>query len=490
MYFYVPPTFTLRTVDIPAAASSTTYTFELDFAATAGTDLGSSLSDGNDYPYNLETSTFSSFTLTTGTPALLKGKLGNTILATATTSILYTVVYSANSAFGVTPRGYYTIDADPRNKYQTHELAATSYDLDTAVGAPITVTTTNAAASRAIGLTTAVTALGDGGLKLKLNTTNTNVTIWAISYPQGWTLSSTSTVGDGTNTVNCINLTPSSSSTTRFVFYLTTQIFTEATFTVPDDTEIVFKGAISSNYILPNTEIIFSIGSVTTTWGTACVDYFSATQITTDPYSMTGGTITVSSISPNSIKGRGPTSVNLTEVVVFTVPHLIPAGGNIVASVDSNWGVASPATCSVSGLTNRSTTLTVAATLSSTTCTVTNFAEVSANSSITLTFTGLLPPTHTSSTSDTNKTFLTSIVSNFIISSTTYQIDTSTAVVVTIAAASVTGRSSFVTKTTYPQNASTTDLDLYLKFSLASSSAPQHQGRSYREHSELQVPDR
>jgi hypothetical protein len=163
-------------------------------------------------------------------------------------------------------------------------------------------------------------------------------------------------------------------------------------------------------------------------------------------------------------------SVNLTEVVVFTVPHLIPAGGNIVATIDENWGVAYPAACSVSGLSNQGTYLIVTAILSSSTCTVTNFAEVSANSSISLTFTGLLPPTYTSSTSNTSQTFLSSIVTNFIISSTTYQIDTtSTAVVLTIAAANSTGRSSFVTKKTYPHNAMTTDVDLYLKFSLANS---------------------
>jgi hypothetical protein len=455
---------TPNSVDVPAAASSTTYTLELDFTTGGGTtDLGSGLSDGSDYPYNLATSTFSSFTLS---PSYLKGKLGKTIVAAATTSILYTVVYSQSAAFTPIHRGYYTIDADPRNKYQTHQKTATTTDLNKGTGNPIFLTTTQT--STVIGISTAVTTWTEGGLKLNFQMADATGVVWAISYPRGWTIASDATVVDSAAaSVTSTNISPSSSSTTRYFFKLSTQLFTEDTFVIADLSDVIFKGAISSNYVLPNAEIIFSIGS-TDVWGNACIDYNKVVVGTGTAYSMTAGTITVSSISPNSIKGRGPASVNLTEVVVFTVANLIPAGGNIVATVHSNWGVASPAACSVSGLSNQSTTLAVTATLSSNTCTVTNFAEVAASSSITLTFTGLLPPT--SSTSNTSQTFLTSIVSNFIISSTAYQIDTtSTAVVLTIAAASASRRSSFVTKTTYPMNASTTDLDLYLKFSLANS---------------------
>jgi hypothetical protein len=460
---------TPNTVDVPAAASSTTYTLELDFTTGGGTtDLGSGLSDGNDYPYTLATSTFSSFTLGYGSPSYLKGKLASTIPAASTNSILYTVVYSQSAAFTPIHRGYYTINADPRNKYQTHEETGTAAALNTATGNVVALTTSNTTPS--IGISTAVTTWDEAGLKLSFEMADTTGVEWAISYPRGWTIASGATVEDSAAaSVTSTNLSPSSRSTTRYFFKLTTQLFTEGTFVIADPSDVIFKGAISSNYVLPNAEIIFSIGS-TDVWGNACIDYNTVVVGTGKAYSMTAGTITVVSISPNSIKGRGPASVNLTEVVRFTVPHLIPAGGNIIATVHSGWGVASPASCSVSGLSNQSTTLTVTATLSSTTCTVINFAEVSANSSITLTFTGLLPPTYTSSTSNTPQTFLSSIVSNFIISGTTYLIDTtSTAVVVTIAAPTAPGRSSFVTKTTYPMNASTTDLDLYLKFSLANS---------------------
>jgi hypothetical protein len=456
-------------VDIPPAASSTSYIYELDFTTGGTTDLGSGLANGNDYPYSLATSTFSSFTLGYGSSSYLRGKLGNSIGAQLTTSILYTVIYSNSNAFSTTHRGYYTIDADPRNKYQTHEKTASNIDLSTPVGRAIYVVTYQT--STTIGINTAVTTWTEGGLRLNYNSTDDTRVEWAISYPKGWTLSGTSTVGDETNYVNAINLTPSSDSTTRYVFALTTQLFTAAgSFVTAPPSLFIFKGAISSNYVLPDAEVIFSLAT-TDVWGNNCKDYNTAVVSDVTAYTMTGGTITVVSISPNSIKGRGPASVNLTEVVVFTVPHLIPAGGYIVATVDSNWGVAYPAACSVSGLTNQSTTITVIATLSSNTCTLTNFAEVSANSSITLTFTGLLPPTYTSNTSNTSQPFLSSIVSSFFINIiTTYQIDsTSTAVVLTIAAANSTGRSSFVTKTTYPQNAMATDVDLYLKFSLANS---------------------
>jgi hypothetical protein len=460
---------TPNSVDVPTAATSTSYMIELDFTSSSSTtDLGSGLSSGNDYPYRLITSTFSSFTITTGSTPYLKGKLTADIAATLDTSILYTVVSPLITTFAPIVRGYYLIDADPRLEYQTHEVTSTT--VDTATTAPTdNMNLTSSQTVKTIGISTAVTSLSEGYLKLKFGQTDNSGVLWAINYPQGWTL--VSSVNNGATTVTSIKVTPSSTSTTRYFFTLTTQIFVETgSFDVGTNTELYIKGPVSSNYKVPDADLIFIIYS-TLAWSstTACIDA-NLDVSATAPHTMTAGTITVNSISPNSIKGRGPASVNLTEVVVFNVAHLIPAGGNIVATVDSGWGVASPAACSVSGLSNQSTTLTVTATLSSTTCTVTNFSEVSANSSITLTFTGLLPPTYTSSTSNTSQTFLSSIVTNFIISGTTYQIDTtSTAVVLTIAAAISTGRSSFVTKKTYPQNAMTTDLDLYLKFALANS---------------------
>jgi hypothetical protein len=455
---------TPNTVATPDAVSDISYFYEIDFTNSATlSDLGSGLATGNDYPYSLATSTFSSFTITVGTPAYLRAKLSSGIAAGTTTSVLYTVIYSQLATFAPVARGYYTIDADPRNKYQTHQRTTTTVSLSATSGTAIAVTT--AQTSTAIAISTAVTTWTEGGLKLALDLANNNSVEWAICYPQGWTLAGATVLDPTPDSVSGVVISPSASSTTRYVFSLTSMLFTEtASFAIADLNSIVFKGAVSSSYVLPNAEIIFSLAG-TTAWAAACVDYWSSTKVTSaQEYSMTPGSITVTSISPSSVKARGPGSVNLTQAVVFSVPHLIPAGGNIVATVDSSWGVASPAACAVTGLTNQSSTLSVTATLSSSTCTVTQFAEVSANSSITLTFTGLLPPTSTGLIN-----FLSSIVTNFIIVTTPYQIDSSAAVTVTVTASNSTGRSSFVTLTTYPQTALAKDVDLYLKFSLSNS---------------------
>jgi hypothetical protein len=461
------------TVATPAPVTpSTTYILELDFTTGGTGDLGSGLANGNDYPYDLAgSSTFSSFTLST--PSYLKGKLNNSIATTDTASILHTVVYSQSATFAPVVRGYLTIDADPRNKYQTHEKASTTVDLSaTSAGAVLTSLTT-ANNPSAIPISTVVNTWAEGGLKLAFVFTGTTGTTWAITYPRGWTITYAATVTDTVyNSITTTKISPSLTSTTRYLFKLPTQFFTEGFLDIVTGASFIFKGAVSSNYHTPDAEMIFNLAS-TSAWAAACVDYYKTVPINHGTsgvaYTMTGGTITLISISPNTVKGRGPASVNLTEVVRFVVPHLIPAGGNIVATVDSNWGVASPAACSVSGLINQSPYLVVIATLSSSTCTVTQFAEVAANSPITLTFTAMVPPVYTSSISGT-ATFLTNIVTNFIISSTSYPIDsTSSAITVTLLQANIPGRSSFVTKTTYPQNAMTTDVDLYLKFSLANS---------------------
>ena len=183
-------------------------------------------------------------------------------------------------------------------------------------------------------------------------------------------------------------------------------------------------------------------------------------------FSSTPGTITAVSISPSSIKQRGPDGVSISHTVSFTLQHEIPTGGTIVMTFDnSNWN--NPATlctgCSVTGLTAATTGGLVTCSLSSGTVTISTFAPITTSSStVTITVFGLLAPISVTSTALNFVTALTTYTGSAIID----QASSVTGSAVSVTAGSPTGLTTWTTKKTYPSTAGATLVDMYLKFSM------------------------
>jgi hypothetical protein len=468
------------TVGIPSAATGTTFYHELDFTddihnSSDDLTLGSGLANGNDYPYSLSGLTYASPLVLANldNEAFLVGKLSAAIATSATSPILYTAILSDSSNFTPYQRTYYTIDSDPRLKYVTHQKGETSRDIDTAVVDVVTYASGNSA-TQTIGISTAVTSWAEGGLKLTptiATDSASSSSSWAFSFPVGWTIATGATVVDASGDIaTAIVISPATTSVTRFAFKHSTMIITESgSFDIVSTQSFTIKGPVSSAFVVGASSMIWRTANVVSLFNAGTCQGMDTLVLSTLPYSMSTGSISVTSVSPNSIKGRGPASVNISETVVFAASHLIPAGGKIVVTINTGWSITTAGALTVTGLTNLSTAAPVNISRGLTDFTITSFAEVAASTSISLSFTGLLPPTYTASTTLTTQEFISSIYTYATIAGSDYAIDYSSPVTLSISAGNATGRSTFVTKTTYPQTTSVTDADLYLKFTLANS---------------------
>jgi hypothetical protein len=448
------------------SALSTGYSFYIEFVFT-GTDkdLGSGLAHGDDYPFTTTSQVFSALTLSNKQDCSLQGKVDSAV-SDSVQSTLYTSIHSTSTAFATTLRGYSPDTTDPRTKFVTHEYIEGALDLSTATGNTIGVSSENTVTT--IGISTSLDTWTEQGLQISVALSTTQSIIWAVSFPQGWTVPSQN--GSTTltlNAANAIGISPSSTSSSRFVFKLSTLIFSEsANFALSTSASILLRGASSSVFKVPDSEMIFSIGG-TEFWGSNCVEDTSSVITGPNTYKMLEGTIAITSVLPTSVTGRGIASYNLKETVVFTTENFIPAGSKIVVEIDSGWSTADTSMTTI-GLDDKSTTEPTSVTKSSSIFTVKNFAEVQGGSSITLTLTTLVPPENTTG-SDVNMPFVISITSYFTIGTKDYLIDTSSSASVTVSPRNTPNRSSIMALTTYPPTASVTDADLYLKFSLKNS---------------------
>jgi hypothetical protein len=450
--------------DFSALSSGYSFYIELVFTGT-DKDLGSGLAHGDDYPFTTTSQVFSAFTLSNKQDCSLLGMVDSAV-SDYVQSTLYTSIHSTSTAFATTLRGYSTKIADPRSKFVTHQYTEGAVDLSTATGNTIGVSSKNA--DTTIDISTSLETWAEGGLKIAITLSSTQSTIWAISFPLGWTVPSQNDSQSLTpNSANAIGISPSKTSSTRFVFKLSTMIIREsASFAISTSAILTIRGVLSSAFKVPEAELIFSIVG-TEFWGSNCVEDTSSVTTGLNTLKMSEGTIDITSALPTFVIGRGVASYNLKETVVFTTENLIPAGGKIVVEIDSGWSTADTSMTTI-GLTNKSTTEPTSVTKSSNIFTVKNFAEVQGESSITLTLTSLVPPDNTTGSS-ADMPFITSIASYFTIGTKDYLIDTSSSASVTVSPRNAPDRSSIMALTTYPPTASVTDADLYLKFSLKSS---------------------
>jgi hypothetical protein len=376
--------------------------------------------------------------------------------------------WSVSTPVASTIRSYYLLAADPRYKFITHsDTDAPSAIISSAA----TWGTIGVGTSSASGINgNAISAL-NLNLVVTANVPNT-VAYFHILLPAGWTAATSATVK-----------LPSSSTALYPSFFS----HTSRTFNYPG---VFFSNQAAASTYTPWTSGDPAAGTVSLTGLTIALGLKANTTFRASyiPANLSGactavgvtgnfdsqtGDITNVSITPSSIKQRGPDGVNISHTVSFTLAHIIPLGGVINMTFNSGWVAGYSATgttcsgCTTTGLT-AATGSTLTCALSGNGVTVSGFAELAAGSAtVTITVFGLLGPTSVTGTG-TATNFVQSLTSSMSLGGAV--IDTmpaaNTGSAVTITASSTAGVTTWTTKKTYPSTAGTTYVDLYLKFSL------------------------
>lgn len=201
-------------------------------------------------------------------------------------------------------------------------------------------------------------------------------------------------------------------------------------------------------------------------YSAAAASIYSATAV----FEVSAGLFTNISVSPTTIKGKGPGSTKTDVTVTFTNKNPIPQGGIIVIKMNEKWTYISQelnGRCVFSGLTDKSDSEPVQCSYSDLKWTISNFSALSALKPITVIFYNLIPPIYEGS----SKLRFVSEIASYKESTLTTQIDytspynTANEVSVTSNTATV-GSSNIYVKQTIPMNAGLSKVvDLYLKFS-------------------------
>jgi hypothetical protein len=457
--------FSPSVTNVPLAASGTTFYLELDFTDESSTDLGSGLPDGSEYPFGVEDYPLTSLKLTTGLSPLLTGTL-TTGISTDNDPVLYTVIAYTGLSFEPKASTFYRMNNDPRLKFTSHLLdVGLEPEPEPEPGGmrrlivlpndPIQAQALNSASS--LGLASELDTLAEGGLLVQVDMLQNYSAFWSFSFPLGWTVAQGATVTNSAlTTIQGIVISPDVSSSTRHLFKMSTLLLDDASNFIGFSDVLTFNGIATSAYKLPDDKVVFTfIGSIE--WDSYC-QFMSA--VTNPPYTMSAGTLDVS-VSPSTVVARGPGSLSESLKVTFKSSSVIYERSQILAVIDSRWGMASAA-CVVDGLTKASYGASVLAVISGQTCKVTQFADVQANTPIALSLINLTPPVSPGSIP-----LLTSLTTVMPIGLVDYEVSVASNIPpVNVSAANSTGRSTILEIKTFPQVTWTLDVDLYLKFSL------------------------
>lgn len=186
--------------------------------------------------------------------------------------------------------------------------------------------------------------------------------------------------------------------------------------------------------------------------------------------SVSVGAFTEVSVSPTTVKGRGPGSARTDVTVTFTTKNSIPQEGIIVIKMNEKWTYISQelnGRCVFSGLTDKSESEPVSCSYSDLKWTITNFASVLESKQITVIFYNLLPPTYEGSSKLRFISEITSYKESAANTKIDYILSPSTGNEVSVTANTATvGSSDIKHKQTIPMSAGLSKAsDLYLKFS-------------------------
>ena len=188
---------------------------------------------------------------------------------------------------------------------------------------------------------------------------------------------------------------------------------------------------------------------------------------------LTTGYISTITVSPQTVFARGPGGVDATYTLIFILPHGIDQGGSVKLSLNAEWSATSSTACTVSGLSDISSTQTVSCSGIANDFTVSNFADfnTAVNTKVTILLTHLLSPKNTNT--DRSSQVLQSVKSLGTYTSDGLMIDTfdvtdSTVnglTKVTVLAPLATGSTNYISTQIFPPNANIGLAEMYVKVS-------------------------
>jgi len=455
-------TFSPQVLDIPASTATRTYYVEIgmptDFPLRQG------LSEGAAYPVDSSLSTGLVMTVGSTAPpnsASFGHQVTGLGLVPATLptpiSLYFPVKAVALIALSFSLQSYYTLVSDKQAlKYITHYKTA-SYTLST--GTPATLGALNIGNNGPVNGSSMSAGLS---LTSTLNVAITGDTYFYLVFPKGYVF----------NNLRDVQSSFPSASTS----------FTEKKYFSSPNPSFPFPGvlvkATTSGAQIATASVISVLGLVvplgqdpgstltlvhSAVTGNLNTDCFM--QVSNAGFTTSAGTITSWTVSPGTIKARGPGGVDITHIITVSLPHGIDNGGKINFDVDSAWQPGPGFYCQVIGINNAQCKMTTSSVV------IDGFDDFSkqTNVSVQIYLVHLLPPALTTNIS-TNFQLVT--ISGFTTTTSVTLgsriIDTSASGgangIVLVQPFTLPGVATFEAIRVIPPNAGTQNNDLYVRF--------------------------
>ncbi|CAG9328924.1 unnamed protein product [Blepharisma stoltei] len=371
--------------------STTNLVYQITFSGMS--DLGIGLSSGSSVPFYSSEVPNASVVLSSDSSSnvvLTITNLGSFNINDVAT--LYIPKGVTATTYTVTNQLSYTLSSNPTLVYYVYSNSAT---VTYSAGTTFTTATTLTSYTKTVNQ--------DFSMSFQLATSLANVDKYiGIVIPQGFQVSSSTTMAvSGINPTNYIYI---SSTDQRFkagvvIGTQTGSFQISNSATQLDLTNI--HSALGASSASENNVAFYAFQADPTSVGSACL---GVTSSSITGVSVNSATIATYSFSPDSYQLRGPGAVSVTMTINFSTVNLVPQGGKIEIVLSSNFVAdSSLSSCNVQGP-NAASGLSISCAISSNTLTITNFADISASTSVAVYLNGLLPPS-----SGTSSAYLSSI---------------------------------------------------------------------------------
>jgi len=341
------PNTSTRTYYLDLVFSSSHYT---TYIAGVSTFHDSGASEGEQYPIESSLSSIPTMVVTTdGQTSTFVHRitgLGNVAPQSSVVDLFFPVGAAKTSRPTLTFRTFYTLKADPRLRYQTHEdslLASEQYVVDT----------TDASdggdfATQTISDPTAVG--GDTGtitMTLALSIKLTGDSYFYVVFPRGFSFQasrSVTTTSQTSGTFPFVKYFPAPNLRFNFPGVLV-KTFAAGLNVGGSSTDVNIRGVLYPIGAISGSTITVVHAHTGSLLSRACNSRYKKTD-----FSTATGTITGVAVFPNTIIARGPEGIDVTHTISFTLSHGIDLGGWINIRLNPVWGVYDYTDCVALGL--------------------------------------------------------------------------------------------------------------------------------------------
>lgn len=434
---------------------------DIELSGSLSTDLGSGLSNGEEYPFDLDSGSSipqsATMILTTGTSPILT-------ISSGLVSVLSSNTLSAYFPLGSLSAGSYSAIVSlyylKKDRSDIHyEIFSVSSTRTTAANTANWQTSTSTSTTMMVGTSIETTYPNGYDLTLRSASTATDTVGYVgLVLPPGFTISDAQ-ITDGSNSMT--SLLSFSSTNINFAFPgLFAQETASLSLTKSSDTIIYILGITTAGYYSSSSpQVTIRPYEAINVWNSPCQSITGTLPMIT----LTRGVLSPT-LLPGTVAGRGPGSLQETMEINFSLVHSIPKGGYIEFTIDPEWAVTSNTYFEATGLSPVIFS-------SSAPYTITGFNTVNAGADITIKVNGLIPPSNTGST-DLNRGSLdyintyagtsSQLIDSWIDITDSTSPDTS----VTVSPMNSAGKPTYSAVSCFPNTASTNGVSIYIAFTL------------------------